>query len=117
MSGLTLNIEMLGAKQDIAVVRMSGYIDTHSGPGLAQALNKIFEGKCNKIVCDLENVNYISSAGWGVFIGEIGRVRNLGGDLKLAAMLPEVEEVYKVLEFDVILKHYPDLDEALRHFN
>ena len=117
MSGLALNIEMTGANQDIAVVRLSGYIDTHTGPSLAQALNKLFDAKHFKVVCDLENVNYISSAGWGVFIGEIGRVRNQGGDLKLAAMLPEVEEVYKVLEFDMILKNYLNLDEALRHFN
>jgi anti-sigma B factor antagonist len=117
MSGLALNIEMVGGNQDIAVVRVSGYIDTHTGPSLAQALNKLFESKHFKVICDLENVNYISSAGWGVFIGEIGRVRNQGGDLKLVAMLPEVEEVYKVLEFDVILKNYPNLDEALRHFN
>jgi len=117
MSGLVLNIEMVGANQEIALVRASGYIDTHTGPSLAQALSKLFEAKHFKVVCDLEKVNYISSAGWGVFIGEIGRVRNQGGDLKLVAMLPEVEEVYKVLEFDMILKNYSNINEALRHFN
>jgi anti-sigma B factor antagonist len=117
MSGLNVQVDKLGPERSVAVIRLEGYIDTQTGPLLATALNKLFDAKQFKIICHLEKVNYISSAGWGLFIGEIGRIRNQGGDLKLTGMMPEVEEVYRVLEFDVILKQYKNVDEALQHFS
>ncbi len=117
MSGLTLSIDMLGNDHEVAVLRLAGFIDTNTGPVLSNALAKLFDSNRFKIICSLENVNYISSAGWGIFIGEIGRVRNQGGDLKLAGLTQEVDDVYRVLEFDAILKNYKSVDEALQHFN
>jgi len=62
-------------------------------------------------------VTYISSAGWGIFISEIKRIRRNGGDIKLAAMSPEVREVFDLLEFGNILKPYESASDALRDFS
>jgi len=61
-------------------------------------------------------VEYISSAGWGIFISEIREIREHGGDLKLAGMIPDVREVFDLLEFENILQSYTDADLAVASF-
>jgi anti-sigma B factor antagonist len=68
------------------------------------------------IVIDLGNVNYISSAGWGIFISEIKEIRENGGDLKLAAMIGDVYEVFELLEFQTILESFDTVEEAVKSF-
>jgi hypothetical protein len=58
----------------------------------------------------------MSSAGWGVFVGEIKTVREKGGDIKLASMTAEVSEVYQILEFYHIIDDYISINEALKSF-
>lgn len=116
MNNLEVAIDMFGPARDIAVLRLTGFIDTNTITGLVQALQKVTSRRQYKIIFDLQNVNYISSAGWGIFIGEIREIRDNGGDLKLVGLVPEVEEVYKVLEFDTILKAFKDIDDAVKDF-
>ena len=62
-------------------------------------------------------VNYVSSAGWGVFVGEIKGIRENGGDLKIVQMLPEVNEIFEMLEFNRILAAYDNIEEAIDDFD
>jgi len=62
-------------------------------------------------------VDYISSAGWGIFISEIKGIRERDGDLKLANMIPDVYEVFELLEFHYILKAYDSIEAAIQDFN
>jgi hypothetical protein len=69
------------------------------------------------IIIDLGNVDYISSAGWGIFISEIKGIREKGGDLKLVRMIPDVYEVFELLEFHYILKAFDTIEEAIHDFD
>ena len=62
-------------------------------------------------------VDYISSAGWGIFISHIKDVRDHGGDIKLANMIPNVYEIYELLEFDNVLQAYNSVDRARDKFD
>jgi hypothetical protein len=62
-------------------------------------------------------VNYISSAGWGIFISEIKEIRENGGDLKLAAMTGDVFEVFELLEFQTILESFDSVEDAVNSFS
>ncbi len=68
------------------------------------------------MIVDLGNVDYISSAGWGIFISEIKSIRENGGDLKLVSMVPDVYEIFELLEFHHILDVYDSIDEAINKF-
>ena len=58
-------------------------------------------------------MEYLSSAGWRVFLNEIKKIRDNGGDLKLACMQPDVCEIYDLLELSFILKTYDTAEEAV----
>lgn len=116
MEKLVISEERAGSSPPISVLTLKGTIETTNASGLEETLSRIVDEQCYRIVVDLGAVTYISSAGWGIFISEIKRIRRNGGDIKLAAMSPEVREVFDLLEFGNILKPFERTSEALRDF-
>lgn len=117
MEGIQVSIEKAGLNRNIAIIKVGGYIDTTTSAEFEHSLNTLIKSSCFKIIIDLGNVDYISSAGWGIIISEIKGIREKGGDLKLARMIPDVYEVFELLEFHNILKAYNTLDEAISDFD
>jgi anti-sigma B factor antagonist len=114
--GIVVSVVPAKEGKDVTILKVSGYLDTTTAGELESALYALLgKGAC-KIVVDLSGVTYISSAGWGIFIGEIKEIRNRGGDLKLAGMVGDVFEVFQLLEFQTILEAYPSADEAAGAF-
>ncbi|MBD3376891.1 anti-sigma factor antagonist [candidate division KSB1 bacterium] len=116
MEGIQLSVEKAGVGNAISVIKVGGYIDTTTSSELEHALSSLLKEGSYNIIIDLGNVDYVSSAGWGIFISEIKGIREKGGDLKLVRMIPEVYEVFELLEFHYILKAFDTLDEAVKDF-
>ena len=116
MEGIQLSVEKAGVGNAISVIKVGGYIDTTTSSELEHALSSLLKEGSYNIIIDLGNVDYVSSAGWGIFISEIKGIREKGGDLKLVRMIPEVYEVFELLEFHYILKAFDTLDEAIKDF-
>lgn len=116
MEGIQVSVSKAGPRNNISVIKVGGYIDTTTSAELERALDELLRSGNYNIVIDLGNVDYISSAGWGIFISEIKGIREKGGDLKLVNMIPDVYEVFELLEFHYILKAFDSLDEAVKDF-
>lgn len=116
MERLIISEERAGADNSLTLLTLSGTIETTNASGLEDTLARIINEKCYRIVVDLGGVKYISSAGWGIFISEIKRIRRNGGDIKLASMISEVREVFELLEFNSILKPFNDKESAVMDF-
>ena len=116
MEGIQLSVEKTGSQNSVSVIKVGGYIDTTTSSELEHALNSLLKAGSYNIIIDLGNVDYVSSAGWGIFISEIKGIREKGGDLKLVRMIPEVYEVFELLEFHYILKAFDTLEEAVSDF-
>jgi anti-sigma B factor antagonist len=117
MEGIQVSVEKIGTHGDVSVIRVGGYIDTTTSSELERALDSLLKAGIVHIIIDLGNVDYISSAGWGIFISEIKGIRERGGDLKLSRMIPDVYEVFELLEFHYILKAYDTVEEAIHDFD
>jgi len=116
MEGIQVSTELTGSSNHISIIRVGGYIDTTTSSELERALDTLLKQKKYNIVVDLGNVDYISSAGWGIFISEIKSIRENNGDLKLVKMIPDVYEIFELLEFHHILDVYDTLEEAIEQF-
>src|SRR4030067_816817 len=117
MEGIDIQIDLVGGLHDIALLKIKGFVDTTTAPQLHKILiDQIHEG-LSQFIIDLGAVQYVSSAGWGVFVGEIRNLRERGGDLKLSQMAPEVFEVFDMLEFNRILTCYDSIEEAIDDFD
>ena len=101
---------------EIMVVELGGNIDQSNSDQVQKMFNNIIQSGCFKVVIDFGKLFYMSSAGWGVFIGEIKRFRDNGGDIKLANMNPDIYDVFQMLEFYHILEDFPTVKEAILAF-
>ncbi len=101
-----------GAGNEISEIRVDGVIDTLTASELEEVIDSLLKRERYNLVVDLAGVDYISSAGWGIFISHIKEVRASGGDIKLANMISNVYEIYELLEFDNVLAAYSSVDEA-----
>ncbi len=117
MEGIQVSVEKVGPTSDVSIIRVGGYIDTTTSSELERALDSLLKAGVFRVIIDLGNVDYISSAGWGIFISEIKGIRERGGDLKLAKMVPDVYEVFELLEFHYILKAFDTIEEAIHSFD
>ncbi len=103
--------------RDIVLLGIRGYVDTQTSPELQQRIFDLMKQGMSQFVIDLSAVQYVSSAGWGVFVSEIRGLREKGGDLIIIHMLPEVTEVFEMLEFNKILTCSDSLEEAIHDFD
>lgn len=100
----------------ISVLKVKGYLDMTTAEQLESAITSVYHGKKYKVIIDLENVEYISSMGWSTILGKIKDFRRNSGDIKLMKMQPNVFEVYRLLEFDLFLDAYHNIDDAVLSF-
>ncbi|NQT24438.1 STAS domain-containing protein [candidate division KSB1 bacterium] len=117
IQGMNLAVHRVGAKLDIVLLILSGYIDTTTCQELTETIQGLIKQEQYLLIVDMSGVTYVSSAGWGVFMGEIKNIRDLGGDLKITQMPPEVFEVFEMLEFNRILNYYDTVEETINEFD
>ena len=101
----------------ISVIKVGGYIEFTTSDELDRVLESLVKTKAYNIIIDLENVDYISSRGWSIFLSKIKEIRENDGDLKLTKMTSDVFEVFKVLEFFWFLSVYDTIEEAISDFD
>lgn len=116
MEGIQVSSEVRGNQNQISLIKVGGFIDTTTSSEVERTLHNLLKQNRFNIVIDLGNVDYISSAGWGIFISEIKSIREQSGDLKLVRMIPDVYEIFELLEFHHILDVYDSVEEAVRKF-
>jgi len=116
MEKLVISEEKVDSDDPMVLISLKGAIETTNASTLEDAISRLIADEIFRIVVDLSEVSYISSAGWGIFISEIKRVRREEGDIKLTSMRPEVREVFELLEFNNILRPYEVRDEAISDF-
>ncbi len=116
MDSIAISLKESGSKE-ISEIRVDGVIDTLTATELEDVIESLLKRDRFKMIVDLAGVEYISSAGWGIFISHIKDIHENGGDLKLANMVANVSEIYELLEFDNVLKAYETLEEARSDFD
>jgi anti-sigma B factor antagonist len=100
----------------IQKVRISGYLDSSTFPQLQEHLDNLLKQGSHYYLLDLENLDYISSAGLGVLMGILREVREKEGDLKIINMSEKIARVFDLLGFSRLMKVYPSEAEALDSF-
>jgi anti-sigma B factor antagonist len=93
------------------LVKAAGRIDSQAAPQLAEALNAITEAGRFKIVLDMSDVNFISSAGLRVLIDVQKTCKRWNrGQLVLAAM---PERIYETLDLTGFVPLFNIFDDVL----
>ena len=92
----------LNRNNKMLTVAVKGRLDTLTSPELEEQLEPAFEDT-EKMVFDLAELEYISSAGLRVLLAAVKEMNAQGGELTLTKVRPEVMEVFEVTGFVDIL--------------
>ena len=103
-------------KGNISVINLSGYLDAHTAPILESNFTELIDIGKYKIIVNFKELAYISSAGLGVFMAYIEKIRNNSGDIKLTSMNDKVYNIFDLLGFPLLYEIFETEDEALNKF-
>lgn len=102
--------------QSYDVLELCGELDAHTASQLEDSLKKLIDQNKHQIIVNCEQLDYIASAGLGVFMAYIEDVRSLGGDIKLTNMNPKVFNVFDLLGFPSLYDIVENESEAIAKF-
>jgi anti-anti-sigma factor len=101
---------------DVITVHVSGSVDGVT----ADALQRVFSGELeaghHNLVADFGAVDYTSSAGLRVLLATLKQARSRDGDLRLAALNPDVRKVLDLSGFTRILSVFATVEDAVTSF-
>jgi anti-sigma B factor antagonist len=101
-------------KEGIHVFRVGGRLDATSAPILERKLVHIVETPGAKVVVDLKNLSYLSSAGMRVMLAASKRLKSVNGYIAFSSLQEPVMEIIKLAGFEHVLKFYPTEAAALK---
>jgi len=102
--------------QEVAVMRVKGSVDSDTAPELDSALENLLIGNKNKIVLNLEAVEYLSSAGLRALVKALKDAQKSGGDLRLATISEPIEVIFRTVGMLQMFKMFPNDKEAVASF-
>ena len=98
------------------ILDLSGELDAHTASQLEEKLKQLIDRQQHQIIVNCGELEYIASAGLGVFMAYIEDVRGLGGDIKLTNMNPKVYNVFDLLGFPTLYDIVRREEEAIKKF-
>lgn len=105
------------SRSDIIILDITGELDAHTAPQLETALQELINLDQVRIVVNASGLEYISSAGLGVFMAYIEEIRSRSGDLKIAALQPRVFNVFDLLGFPTLYDILDNEEQAIERFS
>lgn len=109
-------IETQRFPNNMALIRVSGFLDAHTFEALEEEINGLFAENVYRLAVDLSGVDYISSAGAGVFIGAHTEAQENDGGIVLVKPTPNVMDVFDLLGLTQIFPIVQSEKEALAAF-
>jgi anti-anti-sigma factor len=91
---------------------IEGSLDWSNFSKVEAAIEEIFKKGCYRVVVNLKEAKYISSAGFGCFIGSLDTAMKNNGDIIFACTPPEIQDVFNILGLSKILRFAENVPAA-----
>lgn len=95
------------------VVRLAGRLTMVTAPLLRQTLEAPPTVDSTRIVVDLTGTEFIDSSGLGALITSLKRLRQSGGDLRIAGVQEQARTVLRMTNLDQVLVPYESVADAV----
>jgi len=119
MASVNNQIEMdkfsytIAEKNSIILLKLSGRIlDNEQTSRLLSEVNSILSDKINKIVLDIENIEYINSNGLNCFIQLLTKARNMGGDAVIVNVPEKIKNLLLISKLNTVFTIKDSIGQA-----
>lgn len=103
-------------KDNVVVIGVSGRVDGLTAPQLDEALQDAIKSRHYKIVTDLSDTDFMSSAGMRALLKARLEVQDKKGELRLAAPSDYLLDSLKLVGLDKLFTIASSTEEALQDF-
>lgn len=101
----------------VDLVEVDGRIDSSTAPQLEQALQKIINDGRYRIVVDMAETDFMSSAGLRTLLSALKQVRRFNrGDVRLANMPDKIKKAFDLAGLLDVFKVYANSVDAVGSF-
>ena len=101
----------------VTILFLSGSVDGLTAKSVTDAFREQVAAGRVRLVGELSDVTYTSSAGLRALLETLKESRQRGGDLRLAGVRPDVLRVLDLAGFTRILQLFPDGDAAVASYS
>lgn len=100
----------------VAVVHCNGSLDAETVAQFKRATQELFEAGVDSFVLDGGDLTFIDSMGLGALISLMRRVRQHDGEVKVAALLPDVKSIFEITRLNRLFDICSTTIEACQKF-
>ena len=100
----------------VTVVKVDGQLIVGNRQELKQLVIDALDGGARKFVVDFSRTGYIDSSGLGVLVSLSKKIREQGGDLRLAGLNEDLQTLFELTKLDTLFAITRTAQEALAAF-
>ena len=100
----------------VVVIEVDGQLIVGNRQELKQQVLDALEGGARKFLIDFTRTGYIDSSGLGVLVSLSKKIREEGGDLRLAGLNEDLKTLFELTKLDTLFAITESATEALAAF-
>lgn len=100
----------------VVIVGVDGQLIVGNRHDLKKRVLDAMESGDRRFVIDFSETGYIDSSGLGVLVSLAKKIREVGGDLRLAGLNDDLQTLFELTKLDTLFAIVPSVDEAVAAF-
>ncbi len=116
MQRVKIHTEQIEQSPDIVMIRIDGPLDTVAAYEFQEHMEHLVETGVYKFIMNLETLEYISSAGIGVFPGIAQTLHEHEGGLVFIHVSSKIAKLFAMIGLTTIFTIHANKEEALKEF-
>ena len=100
----------------VQILGLIGRLDANSSPDAETQLSRLIDRGETRVLINLEQLDYLSSAGLRVLLVAAKRLNSIDGELRICGTNDLVKEIFQISGFDNILNVHDTQTDALEGF-
>ncbi|MDY6796723.1 MAG: STAS domain-containing protein [Actinomycetota bacterium] len=114
---MEITVSKIGDMDEIAVVRVSGVVDSETVDDFGETIDRVFKEGCYNIILDIEGLSYINTAGLSIIADAFKKSSQSKGALKILKAGDAIRELLDVVRFTKIIDIFEEEEEAIQSFS
>jgi len=103
-------------QDDVTIVDVEGQLIVGNRQELKQKVLEELDGGDRRFVIDFTNTGYIDSSGLGVLVSLSKKIREQGGELRLASLNEDLRTLFELTKLDTLFRIADSREDALAGF-
>lgn len=101
---------------DVSIVAIDGQLIVGNRQELKERMLEALDHGARKLLVDFTKTGYIDSSGLGVLVSLSKKIREQGGELRLAALNEDLRTLFELTKLDTLFQIADSREQALSSF-